>query len=223
MGAICIEIRAAEGGRDAELLVEDQFTVYVKRCRLKNLACEITDQATGFISFRVQGDRASDAFEHEAGGHRFQRIPPTERNGRVQTSTISVSVLPEPTDIQLRIDPEDLYWAFTRGSGAGGQNRNVTNSAVDLTHRPTGVTVHVESERSQHQNKALAMSMLRSRMWEAQRAGLATDRNTLRKSQVGSGMRGDKTVTVRFKDAIVTYHQRGKKMSLRDYLAGECP
>lgn len=181
---------------------------------------EITDSGDGYIAFRATGALAELTFQYEAGGHRWQRVPPNDKKGRVHTSTVTVAVLAEPTDNELRINPGDLEWAFTRGSGAGGQNRNVTNSAVDLVHRPTGVSVHCESERSQFQNKANALSLLRARLWEAQLTAITTTRNKERRSQVGTGTRGDKSWTIRMQDDQVTHHQSGQKFRLRDYMNG---
>lgn len=134
---------------------------------------------------------------------------------------MTVSVLPEPTQTQLVIQPSDLEWAFSRGSGPGGQNRNKTETAVDLTHLPTGVVIHCESERSQSQNKALALGFLRSRLWDAMRAKEHQQRSIDRKSQVGSGERGDKHWTVQVQNDHVTYHPTGQRFRLRDYLKGK--
>lgn len=168
----------------------------------------------------MTGELAERAFRHESGGHRWQRVPPNEKRGRVHTSTVTVAVLPEPTATQLVIAPGDLDWAFSRGSGAGGQNRNKTDSAVDLTHRPTGVVVHCESERSQQQNKANALAMLRARLWEAQTEAEHDARSAARRSQLGSGERGDKRWTVRTQDDVVTHHASGQRFRLREYLDG---
>jgi peptide chain release factor 1 len=181
---------------------------------------EITDSKPGFIFFRVTGFNAEKVFQYETGGHRFQRIPPGEKRGRVHTSTVTVAVLPEPTETQFTLNPGDLVWAFSRGSGPGGQNRNKTETAVDLTHKPTGVKVHCESERSQHQNKALALSMLRARIWAAKVEKDQEALATARRTQVGSGQRGDKVWTVRTQDDVVTYHPTGQKFRLKDYLEG---
>lgn len=148
-------------------------------------------------------------------------MPPTEKRGRIQTSTVTVAVLPEPDPIQFRIADRDLRWSTCRGSGPGGQNRNKTESAVQVTHIPTGVTVRCESERSQHQNRATALATLRARLWYAESERATSSRDLMRKRQVGSGMRGDKRRTVRFQDGVVTDHVTGKRWDLRDYLRGE--
>src|SRR5262245_48467305 len=114
------------------------------------------------------GNGAEEAFRDEAGGHRWQRVPPNERRGRVHTSTVTVAVLPEPAAAELRIAPGDLDWSFCRGSGSGGQHRNKTESTAVVTHVPTGLTVRCESERSQHQNRATALALLRARLWDAE-------------------------------------------------------
>jgi peptide chain release factor 1 len=177
----------------------------------------------GFTSLRVAGKDASTVFADEAGGHRWQRIPPNEKRGRVHTSTVTIAILPEPTEVELHLRPEDLDWKFSRGSGAGGQKRNVTSSAVDLTHLPTNTRVHAESERSLTDNKRCALASLRARLWEAEKAKVDRERAVSRRDQVGTGQRGDKVLTVRCQDAIVSWHILGKKQSLRDYLEGKHP
>jgi peptide chain release factor 1 len=159
-------------------------------------------------------------FANESGGHRWQRIPPTERHGRVQTSTITVAVMHEPNESEFFLNPADLDWKTTRGSGAGGQNRNKVESAVVLTHIPTKTIVRCESERSQHQNRANALSVMRARLSEAARSSALSDRNDTRKALVGSGMRGDKIRTIRCQDGIVMDHKTGRKMQLDKYLRG---
>lgn len=169
----------------------------------------------------MKGDGAQALFSEEAGGHRFQRVPPNERRDRVQTSTITVAVLEAPDEAELRIDPQDLEWRWSRGSGAGGQHRNKTESAVDLTHRPTGVTVHCESERSRSQNQSIALATLRARLAALRRESTLSTRAEARRVQVGSGMRGDKRRTIRYQDGTVVDHETGRRWTLRDYLRGE--
>ncbi len=163
---------------------------------------------------------ASSLFMNEAGGHRFQRISPTEKRGRVHTSTITVAVMPEPTQIQLKINPNDLDWSTCRGSGAGGQHRNMTESAVQVFHKPTGLMVRCESERSQHQNRASALALLRTKLWQQEQDKQSKQRDLDRKSQVGSGMRGDKRRTIRCQDGIVTDHITGQQWSFKKYERG---
>ncbi len=157
---------------------------------------------------------------HEAGGHRWQRISPTEKRGRTHTSTITVAVLPVPREQELMIDPKDLDWKTCRSSGPGGQHGDRTDSAVQLTHKPTGLSVRIENEKSQHRNKTEALNVLRARLLEKQKYEVNTKRASDRKKQVGSGMRGDKRRTIRTQDGIVKDHVLGKKWRLKDYLRG---
>lgn len=170
---------------------------------------------------RVSGRGAAEAFADEPGGHRWQRIPPTEKRGRVQTSTVTVAVLPEPERLTVVIDERDLDVKTCRGSGAGGQHRNVTDSAVVMTHKPTGIVVRCESERSQHANRETAIAVLRARMWEAERDRAAGFRGAERRAQVGSGMRGDKRRTVREQDGRVTDHVTGQSWEWKAYRRGD--
>lgn len=181
----------------------------------------IIDERPGLLSFKAKGENVKDVFSNEAGGHRFQRVPPTEKKGRVHTSTITVAVLEEPSDVQVSIKDKDLDWKTTRGSGAGGQHRNTTESAVQLTHVPTGITVRCESERSQQRNKEMAMQLLRAKIWQAKKEEHDRQRSSNRRNQVGSGMRGDKIRTIRYQDGIVIDHINGQKWNLRDYLKGK--
>lgn len=172
---------------------------------------EVTERSPGLLVFRASGPGAANRFANEPGGHRWQRVSPTEKRGRVHTSTITVAVLPEPTEVQVRLDPRDLEFQTCRSSGSGGQKVNKTESAVQLTHLPTGLMVRVENERSQHQNRATALALLRARLWAAQQEQQAASRAQDRRAQVGSGMRGDKVRTYRVQDDIVTDHRTGRK------------
>lgn len=169
---------------------------------------------------RVSGKGAYEALKGEPGGHRHQRVPPNEKRGRVHTSTVTVALLREPEAAEVRLDERDLEWSTCRGSGAGGQHRNVTDSAVQLRHRPSGLVVRCESERSQHQNKATALSILRARLLEAAVEAATSSRNSVRKAQLGCGARGDKVRTYREQDGIVTDHRTGKKARLDRVMRG---
>jgi peptide chain release factor 1 len=170
--------------------------------------------------FRVTGKGAVAAFKNESGGHRHQRVPPNEKRGRVQTSTVTVAVLPIPTAVEVRLDDRDLDYKVCRSGGPGGQAVNKVNSAVQLTHLPTGLMVRCEGERSQLQNRETALSILRAKLFEAAKVTSNAARNGERRAQVGSGQRGDKTVTYRWTDRIVTHHGTGKKASLDRVLRG---
>ena len=163
---------------------------------------------------------ASEFFTGEAGGHRWQRIPPNERHGRVHTSTITVAVLPEPSPVEVTLRECDVEITACRGSGAGGQHRNKTSSAIQLRHT-SGITVRSEGERSQYQNKALAMFVLRCRLHAAQQRAASGSLNDSRRQQIGSGMRGDKRRTVSAKRGIVDDHVTGQRWTYEAYLAGK--
>lgn len=180
---------------------------------------ELIDDREGLIIFKSSGD--DELWKGETGGHRIQRIPPTERKGRVHTSTITVATLPEITERQISIKDQELIWKTCRGSGPGGQHRNKTESAVQVTHIPSGLSVRCESERSQHQNKESALELLRARLWEQRKKTLTDKRTNDRKEMVGSGMRGDKRRTIRFQDGQVVDHITGRKWKLKNYLRGE--
>lgn len=181
----------------------------------------VIEEAQGFISFEVSGKGAKKLFQHESGGHRWQRIPPTEKRGRVQTSTVTVAVLEPAKQTTSEISESDIEWTTCRGSGAGGQHRNRTESAVQMTHKPSGLRVRIENERSQAQNRELALRVLSARLAALQQQEAATSRDASRKAQVGSGMRGDKIRTIRQQDGIVTDHQSGNKISYKNYSRGE--
>lgn len=177
---------------------------------------EIVEESLGFCVLRVSGKGAAAAFANEPGGHRWQG----KSQGRVHTSTVTVAVMAEPTDAQVVIDMRDVEVTTMRGSGAGGQHRNKTDSAVRMVHTPTGVEVRCESERSQHDNKATALAVLRARIWQAKQDALHGARADDRRRQVGSGMRGDKRRTIRTQDGVVNDHLTGKQWRFRDYERG---
>jgi len=160
-------------------------------------------------------------FRDEPGGHRWQRVPPTEKRGRVHTSTITIAVLPEATEAEVHLDPRDLSIDFCRGSGAGGQKRNKTESTAIVTHLPTGLVVRCETERSQYQNRTTALALLRARLWAAAEAERTGGIAAARRGQVGSGMRGDKRRTIRCQDGTVTDHPTGRRWTYRAYTRGE--
>ena len=169
---------------------------------------------------RATGGGAAALFAGEVGGHRWQRVPPTEKRGRVHSSTITVAVLPIPTEAELVIRPSDLEWSACRASGKGGQALQKTDSAVQVIHRPSGLMVRCESERSQHHNRIAALEVLRARLAADLRERAAADRARTRRDQIGSGMRADKRRTVRVQEGVVVDHLTGRTWRLRDYQRG---
>lgn len=178
------------------------------------------DQRPGFLLFRAEGPDAAACFANEAGGHRWQRVPPNDKRGRVQTSTVTVAVLEEVPEAKVALGAGEVQVRYTRGSGPGGQARNKTESCVVATHLPTGITVRVDTERSQKQNLAFARALLRSRLAQRQSGALASERNAARRGQIGSGMRGDKRRTVRCQDGLVVDHVLGRRLRLDAYEKG---
>jgi peptide chain release factor 1 len=182
---------------------------------------ELVDERPGIAILQVTGKNASKLFANESGGHRWQRVPPNEKKGRVHTSTVTVAVLRVPTDRDMTIADKDLRWTFCRSGGSGGQHVNKTESAVQLLHIPTGLMVRCESERSQTQNKVTAKMLMLARLAEAQDAEVSKATAASRKAQVGVGARGDKRRTIRTQDGIVTDHLLDQKWPLKSYLRGE--
>ncbi|MFO0684242.1 MAG: peptide chain release factor-like protein [Sandaracinus sp.] len=169
----------------------------------------------------MSGRGAREIFADEGGGHRWQRVPPNDKRGRVQTSTVTVVVLPEPTEVEVVIDPRDLEWSTCRASGDGGQHLQKTESAVQLRHRPSGLAVRCESERSQHQNRATALAVLRARLHARAQEAARAVRDAARRAQAGSGERGDKRRTIRVQADQVVDHVTGRRWTYRDYRRGD--
>lgn len=206
--------------------MNDLFQVYCRWCQRRGFEVEILDSAPvkgGFsrLEFSASGEGAYEAFLFEAGGHRFQRVPPTEKRGRRQTSTVTVAVLPMVGEDELAIDPDDLEWETKKGGGHGGQNMQKNETAVVLRHKPTGLAVSCQDERSLHRNKERALEVLRARLYAKRLKESSDAENKQRKAQVGSGQRGDKVRTYRFQDDRVVDHRVGRKIRLADVLAGD--
>jgi len=182
---------------------------------------EVLDERPGQTVLKVSGQAAAETFRDESGGHRFQRPSPTDKRGRVHSSTITVAVMTEPTDVDVQLHERDLQYQTCRGSGAGGQNRNRRDTAVQLTHLPSGIMIRCEAERSQGQNKATALSLLRIKLWTAQRDQAQAAQAQDRRGQVGSGQRGDKRRTIRTVDDSVVDHLTGKTWSWKRYRKGD--
>jgi peptide chain release factor 1 len=215
--SIIVEIHAAEGGEHARLLVCEQLGIYGRLCTKRGWQLELVESKANLIICRVSGPGAEELFSNESGGHRFQQV----RSGRVQTSTITIAVLKEPTEVEIHLDAKDLEITCCRGSGPGGQKRNMTDSAVQIKYKPTGLFVRIDTEKSQHQNKAAALALLRARLWEARQKAEDATRAADRKAQQGCGARGDKRRTIRYQDDQVKDHIDNRRWRLQDYLKGD--
>ena len=216
-----LEIRAAEGGQDSKLLVEDMALIYQKACAINNFSVHTVEWRDGFIVLSIQGKNSFNFFINETGSHRWQRIPPTERKGRVQTSTVTVAVLKEYTEVEVIINPSDVERWTSRGTGPGGQHRNKVETSVFLKHIPTGIVCKCENGRSQYENEQEAWRLLRSRLYELQKKKVEGDIVSNRNTQIGSGERSDKRRTYRDKDDLVIDHLNNKSARLKDIWKGK--
>lgn len=174
----------------------------------------------GFQQLRVTGAATANTLRYEAGGHRWQRLPPTDKRGRIHTSTITVAVLPERQTVDVTLLEGDIEWTYMRGTGPGGQNRNKLETACRARHRPTGIVVRCESERKREQNKRRARDILQEKIRRIVSKSQLSDEASLRDTQVGSGMRGDKIRTIRCQDDTVTCHITGRKTTWKKYRRG---
>jgi peptide chain release factor 1 len=225
---VIVEIRGAEGGEEAKLFAKDLYDMYAAYATRQGWKQEVLEASTsdmgGFdqVTFTLRGDSAWTHMKHEGGPHRVQRVPVTEAQGRIHTSSATVTVLPEAEEVDIDIDPNDLQIDVYRSSGPGGQSVNTTDSAVRITHKPTGVVVAMQDEKSQIQNRAKAMLVLRSRLLKAAQDEQAAELSAARKDQIKGGGRGEKIRTYNFKENRITDHRVGfTAYNLDKVLAGE--
>ena len=225
---VIVEIRSGAGGEEAALFASVLYRMYTMYADGAGFKCSLISlNETGLggfkeVTFMVEGDGAYSRFKFESGVHRVQRVPETESQGRIHTSTVTVAVLPEAEEVEIEINPADLIFESCKSSGAGGQHINKTESAVRLTHKPTGIVIECQEERSQFKNKDKALKLLRTKLYDIKQTEQAEKIASERKSQVGTGDRSERIRTYNYPQSRVSDHRIGLTLhSLEAFLNGD--